>query len=75
MTPFDIKIFRTFKQFHSTLELIMMIAIHLALSGARLVAFKNTKFVFRVRNKIVLNIIIERYGCISFHGAVVDTIP
>jgi prolipoprotein diacylglyceryltransferase len=52
-----------------------MIVIHLALSGARLSTFRNTKFAFRVRNKGVLNIVIKWYGCISFHGGVGDTIP
>jgi prolipoprotein diacylglyceryltransferase len=69
------KIFRTFKQLHSALERIRMIVIHLALSGARLSTFRNTKFAFRVRNKGVLNIVIKWYGCISFHGGLVDTIP
>jgi hypothetical protein len=75
MTPFDVRILQTFKQPHFAFKRIKMIVIHLALSGARLTAFKNTKFVFRVRKKGRLYTITKRYGCISFHGGAVDTIP
>lgn len=51
MTPFDVRILQTFKQPHFALKRIKTIVIHLALSGARLTTFTNTKFVFRVRNK------------------------